>query len=161
MSIPFRIRRAELRDVEVLVRMRVELLHVAAALGAPTDLTEAEWGEVADAVRVYFNDALTTGRHYGVVAEAEERVVACGGIIFMDRPPYQRNLTGREAYLMNMYTLPEWRGKGAGGAIVAALLKRAREAGAGRVLLDAEEKARRVYEKAGFHANVEAMEIVF
>lgn len=161
MAIPYKIRRAELRDVDVLVRMRVELLHVAAALGAPTDLTDAEWQEVADAVRVYFLDALPTGRHYGVVAEAEGKVVACGGIVFMERPPYQGNLTGREAYLMNMYTLPEWRGKGAGVAIVAALLKHARETGAGRVSLDAEEKARHMYEKAGFHGNVEAMEVVF
>lgn len=161
MAIPFQIRRAELRDVEELVRMRLELLHVAAPVGAPTELTDAEWQEVTDAVRVYFLDALSTGRHYSVVADADGKIVACGGIIFMERPPHQGNLTGREAYLMNMYTLPEWRGKGAGGAIVAALLNHAREAGADRVSLDAEEKARHLYEKAGFRGNVEAMEILF
>ncbi|MGH9714844.1 MAG: GNAT family N-acetyltransferase [Candidatus Acidiferrales bacterium] len=161
MAIPYKIRRAELRDVEELVHMRVELLHVAAALGAPTDLTDSEWKAVAEAVGSYFKDALPAGKYCGVVAEAEGKIVACGGIIFMERPPYQGNLAGREAYLMNMYTLPEWRGKGAGGAIVTALLKHAREAGAGRVSLDAEQKARHVYEKAGFHGNVEAMEMLF
>jgi GNAT superfamily N-acetyltransferase len=88
-------------------------------------------------------------------------VVACGGIVFMERPPYQGNLEGREAYLMNMYTLPEWRGKGMGAAIVAELVKCAKEAGAKRVSLDAEPNARRLYGKAGFHENVEAMEILF
>jgi hypothetical protein len=37
MEIPLKIRRAEVRDIEALVRMRLELLRVAAALGAPTN----------------------------------------------------------------------------------------------------------------------------
>jgi GNAT superfamily N-acetyltransferase len=161
MAIPFTIRRAELRDVDALVRMRVELLHVAAALGAPTDLTEGEWEAVRAATRDYFSEALPAGKHCGVVAEADGKVVACGGIVFMERPPYQGNLQGREAYLMNMYTLPEWRRKGLGAAIVNELLRYAREAGAKRVSLDAEQNARRLYEKVGFSGNVEAMEILF
>jgi len=160
MEIPLKIRRAEVRDIEALVRLRVELLHVAAALGAPTNLSAAEWKVVETAIREYFARDLPTGKHCGVVAEANGKVVACGGIVFMERPPYQGNLAGLEAYLMNMYTLPEWRGKGAGAAIVAELLKHARAAGATRVLLDAEPNARRLYEKAGFHGNVEAMEIL-
>jgi GNAT superfamily N-acetyltransferase len=161
MAIPFTIRRAELRDIEALVRMRVELLHVAAALGVPTNLSEGEWEAVRMGIRDYFAEALPAGKHYGVVAEAKGNVVACGGIVFMERPPYQGNLQGREAYLMNMYTMPEWRGKGIGGAIVGELLRYAREAGAKRVSLDAEQNARRLYAKAGFHGNVEAMEILF
>ena len=160
MAIPFKVRRAELRDVEALVRMRFELMHVAAALGVPTDLSESEWEEVREATREYFSRALPAGEHCGVVAEVEGIVVGCGGIVFMERPPYQGNLKGREAYLMNMYTEPEWRGKGIGAAIVGELLRCAREAGAKRVSLDAEQNARRLYAKAGFHGNVEAMEIL-
>jgi len=161
MAIPFKVRKAELRDVEALVRMRFELLHVAAALGVPKDLSESEWEAVREATRKYFTRALPAGGHCGVVAEAGGVVVGCGGIVFMERPPYQGNLTGREAYLMNMYTEPEWRGKGIGAAIVGELLRCAREAGAKRVSLDAEQNARRLYAKAGFHGNVEAMEILF
>jgi hypothetical protein len=51
MAIPFKIRKAELRDVEALVRMRFELLHVAAALGVPTDLSGSEWEAVREALR--------------------------------------------------------------------------------------------------------------
>jgi GNAT superfamily N-acetyltransferase len=160
MAIPFKIRRAELRDVEALVRLRIELLHVAAALGAPTNLSEAQWDEVRAAIRDYFLESLPAGKHCGVVAETDGIIVGCGGIVFMERPPYQGNLQGREAYLMNMYTEPKWRGQGIGAAVVAELLRCAREAGATRVLLDAEPDARRVYAKAGFHGNVEAMEIL-
>jgi GNAT superfamily N-acetyltransferase len=159
MAIPFTIRKAELRDVEALVRMRFELMHVAAALGVPTNLSDAEWEAVREATREYFSRALPAGEHCGVVAEAEGIVVGCGGIVFMERPPYQGNLQGREAYLMNMYTEPEWRGKGIGASIVSELLRLAREAGAKRVSLDAEQNARRLYASAGFHENVEAMEM--
>jgi len=160
MAIPYKIRRAELRDVEALVRMRVELLHVAPALGVPTNLSDEEWEALRAANRDYFAETLVTGAHRGVVAEAEGIVVGCGGIVFMERPPYQGNLQGREAYLMNMYTEPGWRGKGIGSAIVVELLRCAREAGAKRVSLDAEQKARGMYAKTGFHGNVEAMEIL-
>ena len=160
MDIPFTIRRAELRDVEALVRLRFELMHMAAALGVPTNLSEEDWEAVREATREYFEKALASGEHCGVVAEAEGIVVGCGGIVFMERPPYQGNLQGREAYLMNMYTEPEWRGKGIGSAIVAELLRCARNAGAKRVSLDAEQNARRLYAQAGFHGNVEAMEIL-
>jgi GNAT superfamily N-acetyltransferase len=160
MATPFKIRRAELRDVESLVNMRFELLHVAAALGVPTNLSDEEWEAVREATRDYFKKALTSGEHCGVVAEAEGIVVGCGGIVFMERPPYQGNLRGREAYLMNMYTVPAWRKKGVGSAIVAELLQCARDAGAKRVSLDAEQNARKLYAKAGFHGNVEAMEIL-
>jgi len=161
MPIPFTIRAAELRDIEALVEMRIELLRVAAALGVPANLSDAEWKAVGNAVRKYFSEALANGKHYGVVAEADGKLVACGGIVYMERPPYQGNFAGLEAYLMNMYTLPEWRGRGVGAAIVDALLKESRRAGAKRVSLDAEPHARRLYEKAGFHGNVEAMEILF
>jgi GNAT superfamily N-acetyltransferase len=160
MTTPFTIRRAESRDIEALVHLRLELLHVAAALGVSTDLSEAEWMQVRDAVRNYFSEALPSGKHYGVVAEVGGQVVACGGIVFVEQPPYQGNLLGRKAYLMNMYTLPEWRGKGAGSAILAQLLKQAREAGVKRISLDAEPNARRLYEAAGFHGNAEAMDIL-
>jgi GNAT superfamily N-acetyltransferase len=160
MAVPFKIRRAELRDVEALVRMRFELLHVAAALGVPTNLSDEEWEAVRVATRQYFERALPSGEHCGVVAEAQGIVVGCGGIVFMERPPYQGNLQGHEAYLMNMYTEPAWRGKGIGSAIVAELLRCARDAGAKRVSLDAEQDARRLYARAGFHGNVEAMEIL-
>jgi GNAT superfamily N-acetyltransferase len=160
MAIPFKIRKAELRDLEALVRMRFELMHVAAALGVPMDLSESEWEAVRAATREYFSRALPAGEHCGIVAEAEGIVVGCGGMVFMERPPYQGNLIGREAYLMNMYTMTEWRGKGIGAAIVEELVRCAREAGAKRISLDAERNARRLYAKAGFHGNVEAMEIL-
>jgi GNAT superfamily N-acetyltransferase len=160
MAVPFKIRRAELRDVEALVRMRFELLHVAAALGVPTNLSDEEWEAARVATQQYFQRAFPSGEHFGVVAEGQGIVVGCGGIVFMERPPYQGNLQGREAYLMNMYTEPAWRGKGIGSAIVAELLRCARDAGAKRVSLDAEQNARRLYARAGFHGNVEAMEIL-
>src|SRR4029077_19156617 len=122
MAIPFRIRKAELRDVEALVRMRFELLHVAAALGVPTNLSESEWEAVREATREYFSRALPAGEHCGVVAEAEGVVVGCGGIVFMERPPYQGNLQGREAYFINNYTGPRGGGEGNGAGVWGELL---------------------------------------
>jgi len=159
MAAPFTIRRAELHDIEAMVRLRLELLHSAGALHVPVKLNEEQWREVADALTDYFSSALPSGRHYGIVAEVDGKVVACGGMVYLERPPYQGNLLGREAYLMNMYTLPAWRRQGAGTAIVGELLKHARREGVRRVVLDAEVHARPIYKKAGFRPNTEGMHI--
>jgi len=79
--------------------------------------------------------------------------IGSGGLIFVQKPPMPSNDTGREAYLMNMYTAPAWRGRGVAREIVGTILEFAREAGMTTVRLHASVPGRPVYERAGFKAN--------
>jgi len=58
-----------------------------------------------------------------------------------------------------MATAPESRGRGAGGAVLAALVEHARANGAGRVWCNARIAARTLYERAGFEVASEEFEI--
>ena len=40
------------------------------------------------------------------------------GFVLFRRPPYPKSLSGVDAYIMNMFTVPEWRGKGIGGDLL-------------------------------------------
>ena len=153
----FTIRRADTNDVETLVRFRLALLreigHITAELG------EAELESLVEAHRQYFTRNIAPGSFIGFVAVADRTILATGGIVLIHRPPYIGNLAGRDAYVMNMYTAPEWRGKGIGIRILAAMLAFAKEAGAKRVWLHSEPRARKLYERAGFVSKSSEMEI--
>jgi len=57
-----------------------------------------------------------------------------------------------------MATLPEARGRGAGTAVLGALLEHAREQGATQVWASVRVPARRLYERAGFVVSSEEFE---
>lgn len=73
-------------------------------------------------------------------------------------------LIGREGEpgewrVRGMATLPAARGRGAGGAILTALVDHARQCGARAVWCHARTPARRLYERAGFQAVSDEFEL--
>jgi GNAT superfamily N-acetyltransferase len=58
-----------------------------------------------------------------------------------------------------MATVPGARGRGAGTAVLEALLRHARASGASRVWCNARTPARRLYERAGFNVTSEVFEL--
>lgn len=64
-------------------------------------------------------------------------------------------LHGTQAHIGRMAVLPAWRGKGVGRALLAAMLKAARDAGASSVFLNAQLSAVGFYARAGFQAEGE------
>ena len=74
------------------------------------------------------------------------------------RPPYPGNLAGREAYLLNMYTLPDYRKQGIASALLDAMEAEAIARRFGKVWLHASEAGRPLYERIGFVANPAYME---
>src|SRR4051794_2436412 len=116
------IRFATAGDVESLVSLRVAFL--AEVSGADT----ADAALLA-ALRRYFAAAVPAGEFVAAVAEHDGRVVASSGMVYHRHPPSPGNLAGCEAYVMNMYTLPAWRGRGLATALLARLVDVARAGG--------------------------------
>src|SRR5262245_17401140 len=102
------IRRATLDDLEALTRLRLALFRDMDELR-----DEHETADLAEAVRHFLATDLPTGRFIAwVVLDDAGTAIGCGGLVFVQKPPSMGNYSGREAYVMNMYTLPEWRGRG-------------------------------------------------
>ena len=121
-----------------------------------------ELGDVSEALgnaREYFEVAVPSGDYVCVLAEAQSQVVGVGGIVIYRKPAQPLSPVGVEGYILNMLTVPEWRGKGVASAIVERLLDCAREAGAGLVWLRATEQGRPVYERFGFAQNPRYMQV--
>lgn len=141
------IRRATLADLDALVALRVALMR---EMG---DVAPADEAALAEAIRRFLIAELPAGRFLVWVAAGEDgAVIACGGLVFVRKPPSPRNHSGREAYIMNMYTAPQWRGRGLASRLFAALVAQARESGVGGIRLHATEDGRGLYARAGFRA---------
>ena len=154
------IRRTTLEDIGDIVRLRIAMQE---------ELDEAETHRAEHKMRArdvlpetiaFFRQAIPSGEYVGFVAEAAGRVVACGGLVTYTVPPLPVNRNGREALIMNMYTEPEWRGRGIGRQIVGALMTEARSRGVGRIWLRASHAGRPLYERYGFEGRDYYMQIL-
>jgi GNAT superfamily N-acetyltransferase len=135
------IRRASLDDVETLVALERASSHLT---------QDAMVADVRRATRRYFLEALPANAIVVWVAEAQGTIVATSGLIFSQKPPSERNLTGLEAYLLNMYTVPAWRGQGIATRLLQTLIAFATQRQVHRIWMYATQDGRPLYERAGF-----------
>lgn len=130
-------------DAEVLVELRCAFLVEAGTGPEPDERLRA-------AMRGYFAETIPAGEFAAELALHGGAIIATSGLVFRRVPPSIHFPTGREAYIMNMYTRPGWRGRGVATQLLARLLARARAAGCGKVTLHAFPKAAPIYTRAGF-----------
>jgi GNAT superfamily N-acetyltransferase len=102
---------------------------------------------------------MPAGEFRAWVAQANAQLVACSGMVFYSRMPGMHGLASREAYVMNMYTYPDYRRQGIASELLKRMIQFARSAGARRVWLRATEIGRPVYEKIGFQPMESAMQL--
>ncbi len=148
MSQPFTIRRATADDLETLVTLRLKLEYE----DHPAD--EQAPAEMRQALADYLAAALPSEQMLIWVAEADGAIVGTSGLIFFQKPPTEHNPSGREAYILNMYTLPEWRGQGIATALVQTLIAYVRQTPARRIFMYATPAGKPLYEKLGFAVRV-------
>ena len=77
-------------------------------------------------------------------------IIATSGLITIQRVPQFWNMSGKEAYIMNMYTKPEWRNKGIGTAILEKLVEETKNRDIIAIKLYATPMGKPLYEKQGF-----------
>ena len=139
-------------DVEIIARMRVQMLDEVTDDPLPAELE----GSVRRFVWRHMQDRTCLG----VVAEDEGKVIADAVIYLFETMPDEVNVPGLTAMLYNVYTLPEYRGQGIMARMLPEVIRLAREAGAVELKMTAEKKAIPLYERMGFHVNDDAMKMV-
>lgn len=141
----FQYKRAGTEDLEELVRTRIIVLRAANKLPEDADMSAVEQES-----RAYYKRAFETGEHIAYLAYDSGAFIGAGGVSFYQVMPTWHNPSGRKAYIMNMYTAPEYRRRGVAFHTLDLLVKAARERGVGRIGLEATQMGRPLYEKYGF-----------
>ena len=108
----------------------------------------------------YLAEKIPTDEFIAWVAEAQGIIVGTSGLVFVHRPPSAQNLSGVEAYVMNMYTAPAWRGQGVATALLKEIIAFVKGTSARRIFLHATTDGKRIYEKAGFVSKTSEMELI-
>ena len=151
----FTIRDAFLRDIDIIVELRMKLLF---ELGK----VETENGTVKlqDATRSYFINKIQTGEFRVWIAENAGSIVGMTCIQFIEHPPVYENIGGIEAHVMDVYTIKEWRGQGISTAILHKIIEHAAEKKAKRIVINTIGTDKRIYEKLGFVTITNEMELL-
>ena len=148
-------RRANLKDIDKLVELRVEFLYEAEEL---TKDTPSE--ELRNSLFDFFQKNIKSERFISWIAVQEEEIIATSGLVFYEIPPLFENISGKEAYIMNMYTLPRFRRKGIGTELLKKLIEEVRKREIRKIRLITSEDGKYLYEKNGFKFNENEMYIL-
>ncbi|MDR2514247.1 MAG: GNAT family N-acetyltransferase [Christensenellaceae bacterium] len=151
----FRIHRAGLKDMALLLDLREEMLR-AANPQLPPDF---DFGPIRANCRAYYQAALPAGEHIALVAFVSGEAAACGGLSLYSVLPNGENPNGKRGYIANIYTREAFRRRGLARAIMRELIAAGRELGAGRFALNASEMGRPLYESMGFAPMPDEMEL--
>ena len=141
-----RLRRAVRSDLPVILDLRLAFDRELLGGDLPPDRVGPHRSQVADYLAAHID-----GEVFRVwVADEGGRIVAMGGLVLVDRPPHPRSRRTGEGFVVNVYTLPRWRGRGVGRAVMDALVADARTLGLRRVYLRTSDDGRPLYEEMGF-----------
>lgn len=142
MNIEFR--KATLEDVAELVNVRVEFLSEI------NTLTNEDIIQLRAANNKYFMEAVKEGSYVSFIAFADGQIAGISGITFYKIPPNKKCPNGKAAYISNIYTRREYRGLGIASNLFTRVVNEAKESGCKKIILNATDMGRPLYEKFGF-----------
>lgn len=138
-------------DVPLMTEMRIAFLEDILGKAEETEIEELRKNLSSYYAAAISNDYLCE------IAWDRERAAAIGGIVIREQAGSFKNPSGRVAYVMNMYTLPEYRRRGIGSILLGRLMDRARGLGITAFELLATREGAPVYEKLGYHKHSEPL----
>lgn len=103
-----------------------------------------------EALYNYMKKAMTKDEFITWIALDGNKIVGTTGICFYNLPPTLKNNSGRTAYIMNVYTLKEYRHRGIAYSLFEKVLEEAKRKDCGIVYLNATDEGRPLYKKFGF-----------
>ena len=147
----FTIRRAGLADVPTIAR------HRAAMFRDMGRLDDDLYASLVEATRQLLTRMIPAGEYVAWLAAPAGGVEVVAGAGVQLRTLLPRPMEGRrairqgpEAIVLNVYTEPAWRRKGAARALMDHVIRWAREQRVGRLVLHASAEGRPLYQELGF-----------
>lgn len=148
------IRKAGIEDLDLLAATRAETLRAANRLPADADMRATE-----QAAREYYSRCFDDDSHVALLAFDGDRCVGTGGVSYYAVMPVMSNPTGRKAYIMNMYTHPDYRRRGIARRMLGILVEETLARGIDFITLEATQMGRPLYEAFGFRPMTDEMQL--
>lgn len=139
-------KQATIEDLDLIVKERIKVLRAANKLDDEYDMSKVE----KESYSYYKKGFEDNNFIYYLVYNNDNKVVACGGCSFYEVMPTCDNNSGKCAYIMNMYTDPDYRKQGIATKILDKLIKEINKRNVYRITLEATDMGRGLYKKYGF-----------
>lgn len=137
-------------DAALLASSRIAFLTELLGEQTPEDIAILN-----DELISYFKAAIPEQSYVGLIAKHAGDTIATGGMVFRQQPGSFKNPSGKTAYILNMYTVPGFRRRGIGTAIMTQLMEIAQSKGYHSFELHATPDGEPVYKKMGFYKHGE------
>ena len=147
-------KKATIEDIDILTETRIEVLKAANKLSDDADMSE-----VKEQSYNYYKKALRDGTHIAYLVFDKSRFAGAGSVSFFQVMPTYHNPSGKKAYIMNMYTHPDYRRMGIAYKTLDMLISDTKCRGITSISLEATAMGRPLYEKYGFVKMNDEMEL--
>ncbi len=141
----FEYRKATIEDIDELVKTRIMVLRAANKLSDDVNMSVVEQESYA-----YYKRALESSEHIAYLVYDTDKFIGAGGVSLYQVMPTYHNPSGKKAYIMNMFTAPEYRRQGIAFHTLDLLVKDVKKKGVSHITLEATDMGRPLYEKYGF-----------
>ncbi len=136
---------ADVKDIPVLVENRIKFL-----LEIQGQKSENEIETLRQELTLYNERAIPSGEFIAFIAEYENHAIAFSGLVIQAIPPSFTIINGKIGYVLNMYTLPEYRGNGICPKLMDLIVEKGKELGLFKLYLNATKDGYQVYVNKGF-----------
>lgn len=147
-------KKATMEDIDILTETRIQVLRAANKLSRDIDMSDVKKQSYD-----YYKKALYDGTHIAYLIFDGSRFAGAGGVSFFQVMPTYHNSSGRKAYIMNMYTDPEYRRKGIAYKTLDMLIRDTKNKGITDISLETTDMWRPLYERYGFVKRIHEMEL--
>jgi len=138
-------RKATTSDIENLAKIRSIFL-----IEINSIRSDIEQEKMETANRAYFKKSIADDCFVAWLAFDGSKIVGTSGLSFSVVPPTVKCPDGKVAYIMNMFTFPDYRKQGIGMALLKKIVEEAKNRGYKKITLNATEMGRALYERYGF-----------
>jgi GNAT superfamily N-acetyltransferase len=139
------LRRASENDIDTLIDYRIVFLKET--YGDPSH--ELESG-LKISLKKYFNNALKEGAYIAWIADYNNKPIGFSGMVIREQPGNFEIPNGKTGYILNIFTLKEYRKNGIASMLMEKLIEEGRKLNLDRVELRATKDGEPVYRKIGF-----------
>ncbi|QBO36179.1 GNAT family N-acetyltransferase [Periweissella cryptocerci] len=94
---------------------------------------------------------------WGVIIE--NKIIASSSLCLFNRIPYQENLTGKEGYILNIYTCSNYRKQGIASQLLSEMKEYAKQNQINRLWLSSSDNGLALYKEHGFIEKNNELEI--
>lgn len=136
--------KAVLKDISMLVDLRVAYLQEDLGSVADDDLCVIK-SSLPGYYEKHLNDDLLV-----YVARDEDAVVSCAFLLIVEKPMSPSFITGKTGTVLNVYTKPEYRGRGYAKKLMTMMLEDAAAQNVSVVELKSTEDGYLLYKSVGF-----------